>query len=119
MGSCISILTKIRRMKLLLVALFVFTQVFEGESFCIHAGGIGEYSRQCPDSADFDACFARCQCYDGDGNPTHQMDALCPIDTCFCVFNSCPYGRLITEPLCCTKGGGATITCQNYCDHYP
>ena len=61
-------------------------------------------------------------------------DAICILDECFCVFDACPYGRqdhsnenvnkspssprLATSPICCTKGSGNTITCDNYCDDY-
>merc|ERR1711963_379027 len=89
-------------------------------SWCTTAGGVGEHSRHCPSSVDFEACFARCQCYDAYDNPTHEHDAICILDECFCVFDACPYGRLKTSPICCTKGtGGATINCHNYCDNYP
>eukprot|EP00090_Calanus_glacialis_P039997 TRINITY_DN69678_c0_g1_i1.p1 TRINITY_DN69678_c0_g1~~TRINITY_DN69678_c0_g1_i1.p1 ORF type:complete len:114 (+),score=36.28 TRINITY_DN69678_c0_g1_i1:43-384(+) len=89
-------------------------------AWCTTAGGVGEHSKHCPSSVDFEACFATCQCYDANDNPTHTRDALCILDECFCVFDACPYGRLLTSPLCCTKGtGGATINCNNYCDSYP
>ena len=52
---------------------------------------------------DFEACFATCQCYDANDNPTHMHDAICILDECFCVFDACPYGRLASSPICCTK----------------
>merc|ERR1711971_682241 len=67
---------------------------------------------------DFEACFATCQCYDASDNPTHMHDAICILDECFCVFDAYPYGRLTSSPICCTKGSGNTITCDNYCDDY-
>ena len=30
-------------------------------------------------------------------------DAICILDECFCVFDACPYGRLASSPICCTK----------------
>merc|ERR1712110_449579 len=88
-------------------------------SWCTTAGGVGEYSTKCPSSVDFEACFAMCQCYDANDNPTHEHQAICVLDECFCVFDACPYGRLSSSPICCTKDhGGASITCDNYCDSY-
>ena len=84
---------------------------------------------------DFEACFAMCQCYDANDNPTHTHQAICVLDECFCVFDSCPYGRwetrwfytlnvvmikicrLSSSPICCTKGE-IGINCDNYCDDY-
>merc|ERR1711992_403919 len=88
--------------------------------WCIPAGGVGEYSTKCMESSsvEFEACFALCQCYDANDNPTHEHQAICVLDECFCVFDSCPYGRLSSNPICCTKGSGNTITCSNYCDSY-
>merc|ERR1712203_981569 len=87
--------------------------------WCTTAGGVGDHSSECPSSVDFEACFAMCQCYDANDNPTHTHQAICVLDECFCVFDSCPYGRLSSNPICCTKGtGGATINCDNYCDSY-
>merc|ERR1711953_1480133 len=81
-------------------------------AWCTTAGGVGDHSSECPSSVDFEACFAMCQCYDAYDNPTHTHQAIC-------VFDSCPYGRLSSNPICCTKGtGGATINCDNYCDSY-
>ena len=34
-----------------------------------------------------------CQCYDANDNPTHEHQAICVLDECFCVFDACPYGR--------------------------
>ena len=76
--------------------------------WCIPAGGVGEYSTKCMESSsvgrsflsfiskhlsEFEACFALCQCYDANDNPTHEHQAICVLDECFCVFDSCPYGR--------------------------
>merc|ERR1712079_348447 len=80
--------------------------------------GVGDHSTHCSDAVDFEACFATCQCYDANDNPTHMHDAICVLDECFCVFDACPYGRLASSPICCTKGSGNTITCDNYCDSY-
>ena len=34
------------------------------------------------------------KCYDGNDNPIYERDALCVMDTCFCVFAACgAYGR--------------------------
>merc|ERR1719402_1272847 len=80
-------------------------------SWCIPAGGVGEHSTTCSSSSvEFEACFALCQCYDANDNPTHMHDAICLFDECFCVLDACPYGRLATSPICCTKGAG--ITCD-------
>merc|ERR1719219_2577637 len=76
--------------------------------WCTTAGGVGDHSSECPSSVDFEACFAMCQCYDANDNPTHTHRALCVLDECFCVFDSCPYGRLSSNP----------INCDNYCDSY-
>merc|ERR1711872_1064247 len=101
---------KMARMVLLSLALVTLYLAQPTLSWCTTAGGVGEYSKKCPSSVDFDA-------YD---NPTHTHDAICILDECFCVFDACPYGRLMTSPICCTKGtGGATINCHNYCDNYP
>merc|ERR1712110_1155338 len=59
-------------------------------SWCTTAGGVGEYSTKCPSSVDFEACFAMCQCYDANDNPTHEHQAICVLDECFCVFEACP-----------------------------
>jgi len=91
------------------------------EGFCAHGwGGIGEYHKECPDSADFEACYARCNCWtdfpDMGGQITHEVDALCMMDACWCSYNQdlCPYGTLKTNPYCCTKVG---ITCDDVvCD---
>merc|ERR1739844_498659 len=90
-------------------------------AWCTTAGGVGDHSTHCSDAVDFEACFATRQCYDAMDNPTHMHDALCILDECFCVFDACPYGRLLTSPICCTKshGGPNDITCRNYCDNYP
>ena len=81
--------------------------------WCTTAGGVGDYSTKCPSSvgkwtvdsqrfgaaisiflaSDFEACFAMCQCYDANDNPTHEHQAICGLDECFCVFDACPYGR--------------------------
>jgi len=87
-------------------------------AWCTTAGGVGDHSTHCSDAVDFEACFATCQCYDANDNPTHMHDAICVLDECFCVFDACPYGRLASSPICCTKGSGNTITCDNYCDSY-
>ena len=79
-----------------------------------------------------------CQCYDANDNPTHTHQAICVLDECFCVFDSCPYGRqdhenvqmmketqietilisrLSSSPICCTKSE-IGINCDNYCDDY-
>merc|ERR1739838_281177 len=67
-----------------------------------------------------DACYARCNCWtdfpDMGGQITHEVDALCMMDACWCSFNqnTCPFGTLKTNPYCCTKQG---ITCRDIvCD---
>ena len=90
-------------------------------SFCAHGiGGVGEYHSNCPDSVDMEACYARCNCWtdfpDMGGQVTHEVDALCMMDACWCSYNQdlCPYGTLKTNPYCCTKVG---ITCDDIvCD---
>merc|ERR1719281_1424968 len=81
------------------------------EGFCAHGwGGIGEYHKECPDSADFEACYARCNCWtdfpDMGGQITHEVDALCMMDACWCSYNQdlCPYGTLKTNPYCSSRG---------------
>merc|ERR1719245_2368595 len=86
-------------------------------AWCTTAGGVGDHSSECPSSVDFEACFAMCQCYDANDNPTHTHQAICVLDECFCVFDSCPYGRLSSSPICCTKSE-IGINCDNYCDDY-
>merc|ERR1719320_492474 len=89
--------------------------------FCFHApGGVGEYHGTCSDSIDMEACYARCNCWsdfpDMGGHITHEMDAWCFQDACWCSYNQdgCPYGTLKTAPYCCTKQG---ITCDDvHCD---
>merc|ERR1719510_625023 len=67
-----------------------------------------------------EACYARCNCWtdfpDMGGQVTHEVDALCMMDACWCSYNQdlCPYGTLKTNPYCCTKVG---ITCDDIvCD---
>ena len=58
-----------------------------------------------------DACYARCNCWtdfpDMGGQITHEMDAACFLDACWCSYNqdACPYGTLKTNPFCCSKTG--------------
>merc|ERR1712002_1266993 len=107
------------KMSFLLSLLVIHFTVASTSAWCIPAGGVGEYSKKCSStSVDFEACFALCQCYDAEDNPTHMHQAICLFDECFCVFDACPYGRLASSPICCTKGGGNTITCDNYCENY-
>merc|ERR1711862_1079130 len=89
----------------------LFLMITSGYTWCTSAGGVGEHSKKCYSSVDFEACFATCQCYDANDNPTHKHDAICLFDECFCVFDACPYGRLASSPICCTKGSGNMITC--------
>merc|ERR1712038_228323 len=57
------------------------------------------------------ACYARCNCWtdfpDMGGQITHEMDAWCLQDACWCSYNqdSCPYGTLKTNPFCCSLSG--------------
>ena len=140
----------------LLVVLPVFLAVFPAFcfSFCFHeGGGIGEYHKACSDSIgrsvwilhfhfmfpclEMEACYARCNCWsdfpDMGGQITHEVDAQCFLDSCWCSYNQvsgntflkifnfpfptqdlCPYGTLKTNPYCCTKNG---ITCDDvHCD---
>merc|ERR1712130_728487 len=46
-------------------------------AWCTTAGGVGDHSTHCSDAVDFEACFATCQCYDAQDNPTHMHDAIC------------------------------------------
>merc|ERR1711934_987061 len=88
---------------------------------CLHSGGgVGEYHGTCSDSIDMEACYARCNCWtdfpDMGGQITHEIDAWCFQDACWCSHNqeSCPFGTLKTDPYCCTKVG---ITCDDVtCD---
>ena len=77
-------------MKLLCIFLFYF--VFEVENFCFHAsGGVGEYHWPCPDSIEMEACYARCNCWtdfpDMGGQITHEVDAWCFQDSCWCSYD--------------------------------
>merc|ERR1711955_84617 len=63
--------------KFLAVLLVMSGLVMELKPWCTTAGGVGEYSTKCPSSVDFEACFAMCQCYDANDNPTHTMNAIC------------------------------------------
>ena len=92
----------------LMISIMAITPV---TPWCTTAGGVGDYSTKCPSSvgkwtvsvwscavsillaSDFEACFAMCQCYDANDNPTHDHQAICVLDECFCVFDACPYGR--------------------------
>merc|ERR1712154_457864 len=95
--------------------------VSQASSFCFHAvGGVGEYHGTCSDSIDMEACYARCNCWtdfpDMGGQITHEIDAWCFQDSCWCSHNQdgCPFGTLKTDPYCCTKVG---ITCDDVvCD---
>ena len=101
-------------LRLLSLLLLVVTTARQAQGWCTVAyGGIGEYSKKCPSSvgqlsvwwsvacklisnyviAEFEACHAMCQCYDGYDNPTHTHCALCLFNECHCVLDSCPYGR--------------------------
>merc|ERR1712243_380966 len=91
-------------------------------AFCFHSyGGIGEYHWACSDSIDMDACYARCNCWsdfpDMGGTITHEVDAWCFMDACWCSYDQeqCPFGTLKTDPYCCTTVG---FTCNDVvCDH--
>jgi len=108
-------------MRFLISAVMVVLLACPATPFCFHApGGVGEYHQKCSDSIDMDACYARCNCWtdfpDMGGQITHEVDALCMMDACWCSFNqnTCPFGTLKTNPYCCTKQG---ITCRDIvCD---
>merc|ERR1712117_489445 len=109
-------------MEKILLIVFISVLSFKlSDAFCAHGyGGIGEYHKECPTSADFEACCARCNCWtdfpDMGGQITHEVDAMCIMDACWCSYNQdlCPYGTLKTNPYCCTKVG---ITCDDVvCD---
>merc|ERR1712172_376683 len=92
--------------------LLVFALAEAAHGFCAHGiGGIGEYSGDCTDSIDMEACYARCNCWtdfpDMGGQITHEIDAACFLDACWCSHNQhgCPYGTLKTNPFCCSKSG--------------
>merc|ERR1711936_1367528 len=113
--------SKTSNMRFTRLSVFLVTVLYSVKvaAWCTTAGGVGDHRSECPSSVDFEACFAMCQCYDANDNPTHTHQAICVLDECFCVFDACPYGRLSSNPICCTKGtGGASITCDNYCDSY-
>merc|ERR1711899_251399 len=63
------------------------------------------------DSIQMKACYARCNCWtdfpDMGGQITHEMDAWCFQDACWCSYNqdACPYGTLKTNPFCCSLHG--------------
>merc|ERR1712228_1169602 len=85
-----------------------------GEGVWFHQyGGIGEYSRTCESGdLELEACYARCNCWtdfpDLGGEITHEVDAQCLLDTCFCSYDQvgCPYGTLKTNPFCCSRNAG-------------
>merc|ERR1711988_1984781 len=89
--------------------------------FCFNQpGGIGEYSKECMQSIEMEACYARCNCWtdfpDMGGEITHEVDAWCFQDACWCSYDQdgCPFGTLKTNPWCCTKNG---FTCDEWtCD---
>ena len=74
-----------------------------------------------------DACYARCNCWtdfpDMGGEITHEVDAMCLMDACWCSYNqnTCPYGTLKTNPFCCAKSGWKCnkFTCDTdgNCEH--
>merc|ERR1712218_541143 len=106
------------RFLIVFVALFAYAN-----AFCINTpGGIGEHSKECPSSVEMEACYARCNCWtdfpDMGGQITHEVDALCLMDTCFCSYDQdgCPFGTLKPNPWCCTKTEPG-ITCDDtFCD---
>merc|ERR1711944_269987 len=107
MGSTNSILTMLRLL-LLSGALVAYVN-----GFCFHnGGGIGEYHWECSQSIEMEACYARCNCWSDFPNMggviTHEVDAQCFLDACWCSYNQdlCPYGTLKTNPWCCTKTEG-------------
>jgi len=105
----------------LLVAGLLLAVAGSGHGFCFHAyGGVGEYSAECDDSIEMEACYARCNCWtdfpDMGGQITHEVDAWCFQEACWCSYDQagCPFGTLKTDPYCCTKDG---ITCDDIvCD---
>ena len=131
------------------VGLFAVSLIAYTNAFCFHQyGGIGEVHRDCPDSAgkynstqwviwfdylivsDYDACYARCNCWsdlpDNGGTITHEVDARCMSDGCWCNYDNyaCPYGTLKTNPWCCTKTEGwqcEDFECDTdgHCTHIP
>merc|ERR1711997_777540 len=115
-GLCTTTMPFLRLLSLLLL---VVSTARQAQGWCTVAyGGIGEYSKKCPSSVEFEACHAMCQCYDGYDNPTHTHCALCLFNECHCVLDSCPYGRLKTDPICCTKSDSG-MNCDNFCDDHP
>merc|ERR1739847_98998 len=124
MGSTNSSLTMLRLL-LLSGALVAYVN-----GFCFHnGGGIGEYHWECSQSIEMEACYARCNCWtdfpDMGGQITHEVDAWCFQDACWCSYNqdTCPFGTLKTDPWCCTKNG---FTCDEWtcdtdgnCEHTP
>ena len=122
-------------MKVLIVATALIASV---SAFCFHQyGGIGEYHKACEASVgkilncfflalfylttlEMEACYARCNCWDDfpnmGGQITHEVDAWCFQDACWCSYNQnlCPFGTLKTDPWCCITTG---FTCDQWdCD---
>merc|ERR1719159_1797861 len=110
-------------LSLAVISLFALGGV---RSFCFPGedGGIGDHSAHCmgdSSGVEYQACYARCDCWDDfpdmGGNKTGEVDALCILDECSCVYNldMCGFGTLKTSIWCCNTVG---ITCRDCsCDH--
>merc|ERR1719444_742465 len=87
--------------------LIAFVAVFAyANAFCFHSGGgVGEYHWACSSSIEMEACYARCNCWSDfpnlGGQITHEADAWCFQDACWCSYNqdTCPFGTLKTNSL--------------------
>merc|ERR1712194_276044 len=108
MGVHLKFAKNMARFLISFVALFAYAN-----GFCVNMpGGIGEYHQECTTtSIEMDACYARCNCWtdfpDMGGQITHEIDAACFLDACWCSHNQhgCPYGTLKTNPFCCSQTG--------------
>merc|ERR1712113_1366422 len=95
------------------------------QGFCfpgtdIDKGNHGGHCMADSSGVEYRACYARCDCWsdfpDMGGNKTGEVDALCIMDECSCVYNLdlCPFGTLKTSIWCCNTVG---ITCEDcQCD---
>ena len=135
---------------LLISAALLFLLASPAAGWCTTAGGVGEHSKSCPSSVGkrqlrvnslgifhcrFWCLFChlpvlRCQ---WQSNPHSRCSlsswylllclwclSLWQVSTSGITIHKHSTTRLLTSPICCTKGtGGATINCHNYCDSYP
>ena len=86
----------------LLVAGLLLAVAGSGHGFCFHAyGGVGEYSAECDDSIEMEACYARCNCWtdfpDMGGQITHEVDAWCFQEACWCSYDQVLVSGVVTQ----------------------